>query len=313
MQVYRGMDIGTAKPGRESRERLPHHLLDIRDPREQFNVGDFVRLAGEACGEIAGRAALPVIAGGTGFYLKNFILGLPDAPPSDGEVRARLKRELEELGAGVLMEELARLDPVSAARIHPHDTYRLSRALEVCRLTGRPLSSFQVSGKVPADPSAPPGEEAAGPGRPGYRFLIAGLKRSREELYRRVELRCEEMFRRGLREEVEGLFNRGYTPRDPGLRAIGYREFFVDAGGPAGGAGKEGPDYTLSGDTGGVQALIVRNSRRYAKRQETFFAALPRAVEGAGNTVWLSLEGDGEKALDLLRSLVHTFLDNPIV
>jgi tRNA dimethylallyltransferase len=256
MQVYRGMDIGTAKPSAEERARLPHHLIDIRNPDEQFNAGDFVRLADEACLDIAGRGKLPVISGGTGFYLKNFILGLPEAPPSDPEIRAQLKRELGEKGAPILMEELASGDPASAARIHPNDGYRLVRALEVLRLTGRPLSSCRVSGA---------GARRTG-ARPPYRFLIIGLSRPRKELYRRIDLRCEAMFRAGLAAEVRRLYEAGYTPRDPGLRAIGYREFFIedDAGG-----------YFLSEDTAGPESLVARNSRRYAKRQITYFNSIP--------------------------------------
>jgi len=303
MQVYRGMDIGTAKPDTSLREKLPHHLIDIRNPSEQFNAGDFVRLADEACAAIAGRSALPVISGGTGFYLKNFIMGLPEAPPSDPVIREQLKKELAQKGPEVLLEELARLDPVSAERIHINDTYRLLRALEVCRFSGRPLSSF-----------------ATGKNRP-YRFAIAEIRRPREELYRRIEARCEEMFRQGLAQEVAELFAQGYTPDDPGLRAIGYREFFIDNGDPADApaealtpetapTGKAAGQWALSQDIEGVKALITRNSRRYAKRQETFFSGM---IAGLGEDIreynYMALPGqDPQKTLDLLSSLVHTLL-----
>jgi tRNA dimethylallyltransferase len=300
IQVYRGMDIGAAKPGAELRRRLPHHLIDIRDPNEQFNAGDFVRLASAACAEIGGRGALPVISGGTGFYLTNFMYGLSEAPPSDPALRAALKEELARKGPEALREELARRDPVSAERIHINDSYRLLRALEVCRAGGVPLSSFAWKKNL----------------RPGYRFLLAGIRWDREELYRRIAARCEEMFRRGLPGEVRSLYERGYTPGDPGLRAIGYREFFVeDPGTGAGlgeggtenaGAGRAGAAWFLSGDLEGVKALVIRNSRRYAKRQETFFAALPGVnwIPGGEGGV----DGMSTGALDLLGSLVHTFL-----
>jgi tRNA dimethylallyltransferase len=251
MQVYRGMDIGTAKPSREERERLVHHLIDIRNPDEQFNAGDFVRLAREACAAIAGRGRVPVVSGGTGFYLKNLILGLPGAPPSDAALRGVLKEECARRGPAFLMEELARSDPVSAGRIHPNDEYRLLRALEVLRLTGKPLSSFAPSG----------GEGGAG----AFRGLILGLRRPREELYCRIDERCAAMFRGGLAGEVRGLFGKGYTPRDPGLRAIGYREFFIESSPGC---------YHLREDLPAVEALTARNSRRYAKRQMTFFTSL---------------------------------------
>jgi tRNA dimethylallyltransferase len=254
MQVYRGMDIGTAKPGPGEREKLPHHLIDIRNPDEQFTAGDFVRFAGEACAAISRRGKLPVVSGGTGFYLKNFILGLPETPPSDGEIRGALKAEFLRRGAAALWEELRAADPVSAGRIHLNDQYRLLRALEVFRLSGRPLSSYPLSGGGNSGGASP------------YRFLIIGLERPRDELYRRINQRTAAMFRQGLPAEVEALWKKGYSPRDPGLRAIGYREFFIE---------EEPGVYRLSGDFPSVEALIARNSRRYAKRQITFFASLP--------------------------------------
>ncbi|MDR1617550.1 MAG: tRNA (adenosine(37)-N6)-dimethylallyltransferase MiaA [Treponema sp.] len=252
MQVYRGMDIGTAKPDRAERERLPHHLIDIRNPDEQFNAGDFVRLASEACAGIYRRGKLPVVSGGTGFYLKNFIQGLPAAPPSDPGIREALKNELRERGAAALRGELEAADPVSAGRIHPNDHYRLIRALEVFRLTGRPLSSFALPG------GAAGGEISRNP----FRFLLVALERDREDLYRRIDARCRTMFRRGLPDEVRGLREAGYGPDDPGMKAIGYREFFTAEG-------------AVSADTAGVEALVARNSRRYAKRQICYFAPLP--------------------------------------
>jgi tRNA dimethylallyltransferase len=263
MQVYRGMDIGTAKPSKNERARLPHHLIDIREPYQQFNAGDFVRLADEACQQITKRGKLPVISGGTGFYLKNFIMGLSEAPPSDKETRAALKQELREKGIAALMEELAAGDPVSARRIHINDEYRILRALEVLRFSGRPLSSFEAS---PARNSS------------RFRFLIVGISRSREELYRRINMRCAEMFRQGLADEVLTLYEAGFTPNDPGLRAIGYREFFIEEADNPG-------QWCLSQDINGVQTLVAQNSRRYAKRQITFFACLPgvKWIEGVEN------------------------------
>jgi len=281
MQVYRGMDIGTAKPSASETGSLPHHLIDIRNPDEQFNVGDFVRLALDAIADIAGRGAVPVVSGGTGFYLKNLILGLPESPPSDAAVRAALKAELREKGAAALMDELARVDPASAERIHLNDEYRLSRALEVFRACGRPLSSFDVSTKA--------GSADAECG-PRHRFIPLGLFRPREELYRRIGERCAAMFSRGLPDEVGGLYEAGFTPRDPGLRAIGYREFFVEDEAAPGG-------YRLSRDLAGVEELVARNSRRYAKRQTTFFASLPGAKR------IMAADGDDETAELLWREL----------
>ena len=288
MQVYRGMDIGTAKPSPEERLKIPHHLIDVRNPDEQFNAGEFVRLAEEACFAASGRSALPVVSGGTGFYIKNFIMGLPEAPPSSLSIRSGLKEDLASRGADALMEELSCCDPVSAGRIHVNDEYRLLRALEVFRLTGRPLSSF-----------ASPGNKAAGPGegreRP-FRFLIIGLRRCRDELYRRINERTAAMFRSGLADEVRRLYEAGYTPSDPGLRAIGYREFFV--GHPDGAAENSGftGAWSLSEDLAGVEALVAQNSRRYAKRQITFFASLPFIK-------WVDCDKDDDAVAEIRREL----------
>ena len=283
MQVYRGMDIGTAKPSPQEQARIPHHLIDIKNPDEQFNVGEFVRRAEEACLAAAGRGALPVVSGGTGFYLKNLVQGLSEAPPSDLLIRQNLKAELLSRGAASLMEELRGADPVSAERIHINDVYRLLRALEVYRLTGKPLSSFAASPKKVTDT-----------------FLLIGLRRSREELYRRINARTAAMFEAGLPAEVTRLYQAGYTPSDPGLKAIGYREFFVEEGGTV----SDTPDksaWRLSRDMAGVQALIAQNSRRYAKRQLTFFASLP-------DVQWLDCGGNEGAAAAALEREIRAFL-----
>jgi len=279
MQVYRGMNIGTAKPSARELALLPHHLIDIRDPSQQFNAGDFVRLADEACCQITDRGKLPVVSGGTGFYLKNFIMGLSEAPPSNRETRDQLKKELKEKGIAGFMEELAAGDPVSAQRIHINDEYRLLRALEVLRFCGKPLSSFEAS---PAHK------------RGRFRFVIIGLSRPREELYRRINLRCADMFRQGLADEVRSLYESGYTPDDPGLRAIGYREFFIETDGEKG-------KWILSRDIDGVQALVAQNSRRYAKRQITFFAGIP-------GVKWIEPGKDEKETSRVIRSELEVFL-----
>jgi len=277
MQVYRGMDIGTAKPSAEERARLPHHLIDIREPSQQFNAGDFVRLAGEACLEIASCGKLPVVSGGTGFYLKNFILGLSEAPPSNMEVREQLKKELNEKGIAALMEELSACDKISAGRIHINDEYRLLRALEVFRSCGKPLSSFEVNRSSE---------------RNDFNFIIIGLTRPREELYHRINLRCAQMFKQGLPDEVRALYEKSYTPNDPGLHAIGYREFFIESA-------EEPGKWRFSNDNDGVQALIAQNSRRYAKRQITFFTGIP-------NVQWIEpAQSDAETAKIILKRIQH--------
>jgi tRNA dimethylallyltransferase len=288
MQVYRGMNIGTAKPSAAERAALPHHLIDIREPSEQFNVGDFVCLAGEACRDIHRWGKLPVVSGGTGFYLKNFIQGLPESPPSDPQIRRAVKADLDQKGAAALMEELAAQDAESAARIHINDTYRLTRALEVLRLTGRPLSSFRQNGTERK-----------------YSFFIAGLRRGREDLYRRINARTAEMFSKGLPAEVEALFNAGFSPADPGLRAIGYREFFTEEREN----GKPLRRFSMAQagnarDLSAIEALVAQNSRRYAKRQITYFSSLHE-------TVWLDAENE-EEAAETLRRELGKFIREPV-
>jgi len=283
MQVYKGMDIGTAKPSAEERARLPHHLIDICDPSQQFNAGDFVRLADTACMQITQRGKLPVVSGGTGFYLKNFILGLSEAPPSNLEIRGQLQKELNVKGSKLLMDELTACDPVSAQRIHINDEYRLLRALEVYRSSGMPLSSYENSSTET---------------RGNFSFITIGLSRPRAELYRRINLRCEEMFRLGLHEEVQALFKAGYTPEDPGLRAIGYREFFIEPYVSKETYEDNAPRWDISKDLRGVQALIAQNSRRYAKRQITFFAGIP-------DVKWIEIDGSEKIIAQRIREILN--------
>lgn len=297
MQVYRGMDIGTAKPRGPILDQLPHHLIDIRNPDEQFNVGDFVRLADRACVEIAQRGRLPVVSGGTGFYLKNFVLGLPDAPPSDPAIREELKIDLIRRGAQALWEELSSVDSVSASRIHVNDTYRLLRALEVYRVSGRALSSFAPSGAPAQDQAPAQARDREKSGRPPYRFLILGIQRERDELYRRIDRRTASMFEQGLAQEVAELVRRGYGPQDPGLRAIGYREFFIQETEST----AEKPSFRIAENIAAVQALVAQNSRRYAKRQITFFSSIPQAQ-------WIPFSGDGLSSTEQLRGIITSAL-----
>jgi tRNA dimethylallyltransferase len=278
MQVYRGLDIGTAKPPPALTAVLPHHLIDILDPNEQFNAGEFARLADAACTAIHGRGLLPVVSGGAGFYLKSFIQGMPDAPPSDAAIREALYAESKADGGAALLARLREADPESAARIHPNDEYRLIRALEVFRLTGRPLSAYSVN---------------EGHSRAGYRFLLVGLEWERGELYRRINERCSRMFACGLDGEVRTLFDSGYTPRDPALRAIGYREFFIEDYGDCGG-------WRLSRDLAGVEALVAQHSRQYAKRQITWF-------KNVSDVTWIT---PGEySALDAVHEKIDKFME----
>ena len=249
MQAYRGLDIGTAKPDSSLLARLPHRLIDIKDSAEQYTVGDFVHLADASCAELWAAGKLPIVAGGTGFYVKNFICGLPSAPAADPELRQAVAVELSKNGARALHAELEATDPVSAARIHPNDLYRLTRAIEIVRSTGRPMADF-----APALAQ-----------RPGYRFAVLGLSRPREALNVRIDARVDAMMAGGLPEEVAALRAAGHGPEEPGMQAIGYREFF-----------ELSPETVpTERELGAIALAIKKDTKQYAKRQMTFFRNLP--------------------------------------
>jgi tRNA dimethylallyltransferase len=265
MQVYRHLDIGTAKPTPAERARLTHHLVDIVEPSSQYNAGRFVNAAEALVPEILARGRIPVVSGGTAFYIRSFLYGLPEAPPGSPEARERLRERERREGRRALYEELCGRDPLAATRIQPNDGYRILRALEILETAGRSVFSFRWPDTLRKD----------------FRFLLIGLDRERGELYGRIDERVRRMFDAGLVGEVKRLIARGYGPRDPGMKGIGYREFFEMQRGCA----------TLAG----VREQIARNSHRYAKRQLTFF----RALEGVE---WV--HPDDQR---LLKSLISAF------
>jgi tRNA dimethylallyltransferase len=202
-QVYRGMDIGTAKPPADERARVPHHLYDIADPVEAFSLGRYLDLAADALNNCWSRDVLPVVAGGTGQYVWALLEGwqVPRVAP-DLELRAELERQPTEH----LLEELRRVDPVYAERVDPHNGRRIIRAIEVFRRTGRPLSSCQT--RLPPD----------------FAWLVLGLSHPRDELYRRIDARVDAMIAAGLVDEVRGLIERGCGCDRPAMSSIGYRQ-----------------------------------------------------------------------------------------
>lgn len=244
MQVYRGLDIGTAKPGPEERRRVPHHLLDLVDPDESFTAADYARLALAAVAEIRGRGHLPIMVGGNGLYVRALLRGLFDGPGEETSIRVALRQEAARLGVPALHRRLTALDPEVAAAIHPNDLFRIVRALEVCAIRGRPISALRAEARRNHKPIAGP-------------VLWFGLERPRQELYQRVERRAEEMLARGFLDEVRGLLDRGYSPALKPLRAIGYRHMI---------------EYLKGRSTlDGAVACLKRDTRRYAKRQLTWF------------------------------------------
>ncbi|MGA3010894.1 MAG: tRNA (adenosine(37)-N6)-dimethylallyltransferase MiaA [Terracidiphilus sp.] len=250
--VYRGMDLGTAKPTKEERARLPHHLIDVSDPNQPFTAGEYSRQARAALREIAGRGHLPIVTGGTGLYLRALTDGLFAGPERQQELRARLQRSREKHGENWLHRVLVRLDPASAKRIHANDASKLIRAIEVCLAARKPLS--QVMARDPLT---------------GFRLLRIGLNPPRQELYARLNQRAAEMFAVGLVEETRGLLDR-YGPVKA-LDSLGYRQALAVLAG------------TLSAEAA-IDAA-QQGHRNYAKRQMTWFRREPDVhwIAGFGN------------------------------
>ncbi len=242
IQVYRGFDIGSAKPSKVLQSLIPHHLVDIMDPHQQYTVGDFCNDAERLISEINERGNIPLITGGTAYYFKQLIYGKANTPEADKHIREKVRKMLEEKGSSVLYSELCSLDSAAAAKISVNDTYRITRALEVIYQTGCPLSSFAVSDKPRTDIS----------------FLPICLTRPKAELDERIKLRVDIMFEEGLYDEVKRLFSIGANETWPAMQGIGYKEFL---------SYRESGELSLSL----LKKEITRTSMQYAKRQMTFF------------------------------------------
>ncbi len=264
--VYKGMDIGTAKPDDALQEEIPHHLINLLTPDLQYNVSDFVKAADQACLEISDRGHLPVVCGGTGFYIRNFLYGLAPTPVSDEKLRNELKERIVREGNQKLYDELKQIDPQSAAKIHPNDAYRICRALEVYYLCGKPRSSFKAEGE--------------GKLRNKFDFKFLVLEPPRDILYERIRKRVDLMFEAGLEAEVQSLIAQGYTKDSPGMKAIGYSEWFE------------------SDDKEEIREAIKHHSCKYAKKQYTYIRDIP------GSTIieFSSPENEYEKTAVLIKS-----------
>ena len=248
--VYKEMDIGTAKPEADLQKEIPHHLINLLTPDRQYNVSDFVNEADKACEEIAARGNLPVVVGGTGFYIRNFLYGLAPTPVSDEKLRSKLKERIAREGNQALYDELSRIDPESAAKIHPNDAYRICRALEVYYLSGKKRSEYQTEGQ--------------GKLRDKFDFKFLVLQPEREELYNRIRHRVDLMFEAGLEDEVRSLVAKGYGKDSPGMKAIGYSEWFGEDG------SLYGPEKLEE-----IKEAIKHHSTKYAKKQYTYIRDIP--------------------------------------
>ena len=198
--VYRGLDIGSAKPTPEETAQARHHLIDVADPEEEFDAARFAELADKAVEDIRGRGKKVIVAGGTGLYLRALLFGLMPSPPADPGMRVELALEWERKGPEAMHRILAGMDPKSAEKLHPNDRQRVLRAIEVCRLAAKPMSELQA-------------EHGFSDSR--YEHLLVGLSRPRDELNTRIELRCRKMWEQGLLGEVRGLVERGMGGAHP--------------------------------------------------------------------------------------------------
>jgi tRNA dimethylallyltransferase len=264
--VYRGLEIGSAKPSPEQRKLIPHHLLDVVDPDAFYTAGDYSRAAREAIAGIAGRGRLPIITGGTGLYLRALLQGLFPGPQRSPALRDRLLRKAETRGPLCLHRILKRLDPASAARIHANDTAKVIRAIEVTLAASRPMSEAWKDGREALT---------------GYRILRLGLDPVRSELYERLNARARAMFGQGLIEETRELISR--YGRTPVLDSLGYRQAAQHLAGA----------LTLE------QAIAAASQghRNYAKRQLTWFRREPEVC-------WLKGFGDDPSLRAQAESLV---------
>lgn len=246
VQFYRGFDIGTGKLPREERKGIPHHLLDCLDPAEPFTAGDFRREAEAAIEGIRARRNLPILAGGTGLYLRALLTGLFDGPPRSEELRAELRALAERRGRGFVHRLLARLDPASASRVDPRDLQKVIRAVEVCVVARQALSALQARGREPLA---------------GYRYFKIGLNPERGQLYARINRRVEKMFSAGLVHETRRILDRPDASVLKALGSLGYRQVAAALRG----------ETTLQDAVRDTQIA----TRQYAKRQMTWFRREP--------------------------------------
>jgi tRNA dimethylallyltransferase len=258
MQIYRGMDIGTAKPTNEQRRLVYHHMIDVVEPDQPYSVGDYLRDARTALDGILAAEGTPIVVGGSGLYIRALMRGLFHGPPADLALREQLLRREAEGESGMLYSDLVKVDPESAVKIHPNDLRRTIRALEVYYLRDRKLSDFQ--------------NEHAFQDKP-YRFRLLFLVRSKVELYGRIEQRVDQMLDDGLEAEVKTLMDQGYRPDLIAMQGLGYKQFMEHF------LGNMPREETIT--------LLKRDTRRYAKRQFTWFRREPDAC-------WVDISGISE-------------------
>jgi tRNA dimethylallyltransferase len=248
-QIYRYMNIGTAKPEPEQLAEIPHYIVDFIDPDEHFDARQFARMAHDIILKITRKKQLPFVVGGTGLYIKALLNGLFEDHCSDPSVRGRLKKEADEYGKKILYERLKKIDPETANRLHPNDIYRIIRGLEVFEISGKPISKWHREHQF---------------SEMRYRVLKLGLYLDREILYKQIDRRVDIMILAGLIEEVQSIIKKGYSPDLKSMKTIGYSHII---------------DYLMGKCTlEEAVRLLKRDTRRYSKRQMTWFRADPEII-----------------------------------
>ncbi len=271
MQVYKYMDIGTAKPDKEEQKIIKHHLIDIITPDIQFNAGDFKREAQKLIPEILKRNKIPYLVGGTGLYFSALIRGLIDIPKIDLEIKKKIILKWEKIGQQKMYKLLERLDNKYAGMIHPNDKQRTLRALEVIIGTGNKYSCYLKKENKKKD----------------INYILIGINIERKELYNIINNRVDKMIKNGLVSEVKSLKKMGYKKNDPGIKAIGYKEIF------------EYLENNISLEE--ATLIIKRNSRRYAKRQLTWFRKLD-------NVFWVK-----NNDINLIKDYINTKINKAAI
>ncbi|MCK4357469.1 MAG: tRNA (adenosine(37)-N6)-dimethylallyltransferase MiaA [Candidatus Cloacimonetes bacterium] len=241
-QIYKFMDIGTAKPNPTELTEIPHHLINIKNPDEKYTAGDFTRDADRIIEEIYERGKIPFIVGGTGFYIKSLLYGLCRTPRVPQKIRTNLQKEISEKGSNFFYNELKKIDPIAANKIHPNDSKRIIRALEVFQVTSKPLSQFWEELQL----------------HKRYDHFTIYLTDERSILYEKINKRVDKMFADGLLDEIKNHIKMGYTKKSVGMNTLGYKELFDFIN------DKSDWDSTVN--------LIKQNMRNYAKRQFTWFS-----------------------------------------
>jgi len=273
MQIYKYMDIGTAKPDKTTLKTIKHHMIDIVDPAESFDVMQYNKLATEIIVDIFRRGKIPILVGGSGLYISSIIKPLFSGPGKDADYRRILEEEAKKYGKEYLYEKLSKIDSISASRIKPNDLRRIIRALEVYKSTGKPISYLQNNDSNKYNKNAK------------FRYHIIGLKRNRNSLYHKIDIRVDKMIKDGLIKEVEELRAKGYNSNLNSMQGLGYKQInkYLD--------GVYDKETAIN--------LIKRDTRHYAKRQMTWFNNKIKNIE------WIDLdEYDEDEVISKIMKLV---------